>query len=253
MAGLHEMIAELDGLLDAATFKDYCPIGLQVEGRAEVERVVTGVSASAELFEAAITAGAGLVLTHHGLFWDGDDPRVIGSLRRRLALLLGAEVSLAAYHLPLDAHPEVGNNALIARHLGASLEEPFGIAAGRPVGWQARFPGEGIAASELVARMAELTGREPLAFLEGPERVRTVGIVSGSAGRLIFDALEAGFDAFVTGEAEEWSRAIARESTINAVFAGHHATETLGVKALGEHLAARFGVEHRYVEIDNPV
>ncbi|HUB76709.1 MAG TPA: Nif3-like dinuclear metal center hexameric protein, partial [Solirubrobacteraceae bacterium] len=215
MAALREMIAELDGLLDAAAFRDYCPNGLQVAGREQVELVVTGVSASVELFEQAAAAGAGLVLVHHGLFWDGDDPRVVGPLRERLGVLIGNDMSLAGYHLPLDAHPDFGNNALIARGLEAEPREPFGLASGRAVGWIARFDGEGIARAKLVQRMARLTGREPLAFLEGPERVRSVGIVSGGAGRILFEALDAGLDAFVTGEPEEWTRAIAREAGRN--------------------------------------
>ena len=253
MATRREIIEELDRLLEAESFRDYCPNGLQVAGRDEVTRVATGVSASAELLEQALARGADLVLTHHGLFWEGDDRRVIGSLRRRLGLLLEADASLAAYHLPLDAHATLGNNALIAAGIGASLGEPFGIAAGRPCGWSARFDGAGVTPDELKARVARLTGREPLAFLDGPELVRNVGIVSGGAAKLVSEAVAAGLDAFITGEPAEPSRAIARESAIHFIAAGHHATETLGVRALGEHLVTRFGVEHSYIEIANPV
>ena len=253
MATLSEMIETLDELLDSRGFRDYCPNGLQVEGVAQVSRVVTGVSAGVELFEQAIASGAELVLVHHGLLWNGDDARVVGLLRARLALLLGAGVSLAAYHLPLDAHPVVGNNVLIAKGLGAEPSEPFAAVEGRPVGWTASFAGEGIARSELARRLAELTGREPLAFLEGPDPVRSVGIVSGGGGRNVHDAIAAGLDAFVTGEPEEWARALAREARISYLAGGHHATETFGIRALGELLAERFGVEHSYVDIANPV
>jgi len=253
MAARTEIIAELDRLLEPASFRDYCPNGLQVEGRAKVAHVATGVSASVELFEQAIAAGADLILTHHGLFWDGEDPRVLGARRARLSLLLASDTSLAAYHLPLDAHPSFGNNALIAAGIGAVTEQPFGLAAGRAVGWRARYDGQGIAAEDLARRLATLTAREPLAFLEGPARVRTVGIVSGGGGRSLFEAIDAGLDAFVTGEAEEWARAAARESGIHFIAAGHHATETFGVRALGEHLAGTLGVEHTHFAIDNPV
>ena len=253
MAARDQIIDELDRLLDAGSFRDYCPNGLQVEGRSEIARLATGVSASAELLEQALALGADLVLTHHGLFWEGDDPRVIGSLRKRLGLLMGADVSLAAYHLPLDAHASMGNNALIAAGIGAALDEPFGLAAGRPVGWSAHFDDDGIAPQELERRVTTLTGRGPLAFLEGPEPVRRIGIVSGGGAKLLGEAIAAGLDAFITGEPAEPSRALAREAGIHFIAAGHHATETFGVRALGEHLAARFGVEHSYVEVANPV
>jgi dinuclear metal center YbgI/SA1388 family protein len=253
MASLNEMIDALDELLDASAFRDYCPNGLQVEGAGEVSRVVTGVSASVELFEQALARGAQLVLVHHGLFWNGDDPRVVGPRRARLEMLLGARVSLAAYHLPLDAHPLVGNNAIIAKGLGADPTSAFAEVEGRPIGWIGRFAGEGIARAELAARLAGLTGREPLAFLEGPDPVRSVGVVSGGGGRSVQDAIAAGLDAFVTGEAEEWARTLAREARISYLAGGHHATETFGVRALGELLVERYGVEHSYVEIANPV
>jgi dinuclear metal center YbgI/SA1388 family protein len=253
MAELSELLGELNRLLEIDAFDDFCPNGLQVQGRPTVDRVATGVSAGAELFEAALALNADLVITHHGLFWERDDRRVIGSLRERLGLLLRADVSLAAYHLPLDAHQTLGNNALIAAGLGADLLVPFGDAGRRAVGWSARFAGDGIAAHELVARVAALTARTPLAFLEGPEQVRTIGIVSGGAPRTINEAIAAGLDAFLTGEPAEGTRALAREAGIHFVAAGHHATETFGVKALGEHLATRFGIAHSYIEIDNPV
>jgi len=253
MAALGEIIEFLDQLLEAQSFTDFGPNGLQVQGRDDVRRVVTGVSASVELFERASELGANLLVVHHGIFWDGDDVRVVGARRARLRALLAADISLAAYHLPLDAHATHGNNVLIARGIGAEPTEPFAPIEGRACGWQARFAGDGITAGELVERIATLTGREPLAFLDGPERVHTVGIVSGGGGRSVHDAIAAGLDAFVTGEPEEWARAVAREARINFVAGGHHATETFGVRALGELLAERFGVEHSYVEIANPV
>jgi dinuclear metal center YbgI/SA1388 family protein len=253
MADLHEMTLALDEELEINTFSDFAPNGLQVEGRREVARVASGVSASAELFERALALGADLILVHHGLFWDGEDVRVIGSRRTRLRMLLAAEVSLAAYHLPLDAHPTLGNNALLARRIGAVTTSQFANVAGRPIGWQARFDGEGISGEELVRRIRDLTGREPVAFLHGPEPIRTVGIVSGGGGRNVHDAVTAGLDAFITGEPEEWARALAIEAGISFIAGGHHGTETLGVRALGDLLEERFAVEHHYVEIANPV
>jgi dinuclear metal center YbgI/SA1388 family protein len=253
MAALSEILAELDRLLEPETFEDYGPNGLQVQGRDEVTRVATGVSASRELFEGAIEAGAELIVVHHGLLWRGDDPRVVGLLRDRLALLLRADVSLAAYHLPLDAHPTLGNNALLAAGLRLEDPEPFGRHGGRAVGVRARAGSEGIEVAELVARVTALTGREPVAFLEGPARVRTVGIVSGGGGRSVHEAVAGGLDAFITGEPEEWARAVARESRIHFLAAGHHATETLGVAALGQHLSSRFAVAHTEIAVDNPV
>jgi len=253
MAKLGEIIGALDELLEASSFTDFGPNGLQVEGRSEVTRLVSGVSASSELFERADELGAELILVHHGLFWDGDDVRVIGARRERLRLLLSGGISLAAYHLPLDAHPTLGNNVLIATGLGATPTEAFARVAGRPIGWIASFDGAGIPRAELVRRLTALTGREPVAFLEGPEAVRRVGIVSGGGGRNVHDAIAAQLDAFVTGEPEEWARAVAREAGISFLAGGHHATETFGVRALGDLLAERFGIEHHYVEIDNPV
>jgi dinuclear metal center YbgI/SA1388 family protein len=253
MAQLQEIIDELDRLLEPDTFPDHCPNGLQVAGRDEVARIVTGVSASRELFERALENGADLVLTHHGLFWDGDDVRVVGTHRERLRLLLAADISLASYHLPLDAHATFGNNALLARAIGATPTAPFALAGGRPVGWIASFDGDGIAVAELVQRVERLTARAALAFPGGPEQVRSVGVVSGGGGRSVHEAIAAGSDAFITGEAEEWSRALAREAGIHFIAAGHHATETFGVRALGEHLAERFDVRHEYIEIANPV
>jgi dinuclear metal center YbgI/SA1388 family protein len=253
MASLDAILADLDRLLEPERFDDYCPNGLQVAGRPTVETVVSGVSAGVELFEAALARGADLVLTHHGIFWNGDDRRVTGRLHRRLRLLLGADVGLLAYHLPLDAHPDCGNNALIAAGLGCVDRQPFGRHRGREIGCRGRFPGDGIPAEELVRRVDALTGRRPLAFLAGPAAVRTVGIVSGAGCDHLGEAVAAGLDAFVTGEPAERAMSEARESAIHFLAAGHYATETFGVRALGDRLAERFGVEHVFVDVPNPI
>jgi dinuclear metal center YbgI/SA1388 family protein len=219
--------------------------------------VATGVSAHRELFEQAIAAGAQLIVVHHGLFWDGDPRALSPAMATRLKLLLEAGVGLAAYHLPLDAHPEVGNNALIAEGLGCSEREPFGAVHGVPIGVAGRFPGEGDAdglpAAELFERVRSLTGREPLVFDHGPEKVRSIGIVSGAAAGQVEEAIDAGLDAFLTGEPAERVMALSREGGIHFIAAGHYATETFGVRRLGELLADRFGVEHRFVDVPNPV
>jgi len=253
MAPVHEIVRFLDDFLDAAEFADYGPNGLQVPGRAEVDRVVTGVSASLELFEHAVAAGAGLVLVHHGVFWDRAPRALTAAAAVRLRTLLAADVNLAAYHLPLDGHPEVGNNALLAAGLGAEAREPFAGHGGRHIGALARFDGEGVDAGELFARVAALTRREPLVFDAGPARVRTLGIVSGGAAADLDTAIRAGLDGFLTGEPSEPAMTAAREGGIHFIAAGHYATETFGVRRLGEVVAERFGVAHEFVDLPNPV
>jgi dinuclear metal center YbgI/SA1388 family protein len=253
MAPTPEILAFLDGLLEPGAFDDYGPNGLQVPGRDEVDRVVTGVSASLELFERAVASGADLVLVHHGLFWDRAPRALSRAAAARLRALLSAEVNLAAYHLPLDAHPEVGNNALLAEGLGAAAREPFAEHGGRSIGVAALFDGDGIDAGGLFDRVRELTGREPLVFDGGPARVRSLGIVSGGAGGDLDAAIAAGLDGFLTGEPSEPAMATAREAGVHFIAAGHYATETFGVRRLGDLLAERFGVAHEFVDLPNPV
>jgi dinuclear metal center YbgI/SA1388 family protein len=218
-----------------------------------VRTVVTGVSASAELFERAAAHGADLVLVHHGLFWSGAPLALTPSSKRRLQLLFEHDMALAAYHLPLDGNPEVGNNALLAAGLGCAERRPFALRKGMPIGVSARLDGDGIAPGELVARVRELTGREPLAFLDGPDRVRTIAIVSGAGADHLGEAVAAGHDAFLTGEPAERVMTHAREEAIHFLAAGHYATETFGVRRLGELLAERFGVAAPFVDVPNPI
>jgi dinuclear metal center YbgI/SA1388 family protein len=253
MARLDEIVAWLDGLLEPQAFSDYCPNGLQVPGPEEVGRLVTGVSAGLELFERAGEAGADLVLTHHGLFW-GSGPQAIDPLTyRRLKLLLDSETALASYHLPLDAHPEVGNNALLAEALGATSTDPFALHEGRPIGTVAHFAG-GINRDDLVDRTTiAVGGREPLVFPAGPKRVERVGIVTGAGASYLPEAAAAGLDAFITGEPAERVMNESREAGITFVAAGHYATETFGVRRLGELVADRFGVAHEFIDVPNPI
>jgi dinuclear metal center YbgI/SA1388 family protein len=253
VASLYAIIDHLQDLLDPAAFDDYGPNGLQVPGREEVETVASGVSANAELFVRARDAGADLVLVHHGLFWAGPPRALDRAAKRRLQLLFDADMGLAAYHLPLDAHPEHGNNALLAAALGCASWAGFGAHRGVTIGVAGRWPGEGIAPAELVARVQRATQREPLAFSDGPQRVRTVGIVSGAGADYLEEAIAAGLDAFVTGEPAERVMGRAREAGVHFVAAGHYATETFGVRRLGDLLAERFGVKHVFIDVPNPI
>jgi len=253
MARLEEIVTWLEELLEPQAFADYCPNGLQVPGPGEVGQVVTGVSAGMELFERAREAGAGLVLVHHGLFW-GSGPQALDPLTfRRLRFLIEGGLALAAYHLPLDAHPQVGNNALLAEAIGATPSEPFALHEGRPIGTVARFT-EPIGRDELVERVtAAAGGREPLVFPDGPGKVERVGVVSGAGASYLPEAIAGGLDAFVTGEPAERVMNEAAESGIHFIAAGHYATETFGVRRLGELLCERFGVEHLFIDLPNPI
>ena len=253
MAARDEIIAFCDELLDAGSFEDYGPNGLQVPGAPEVTKLATGVSAHRELLERAVASGAQLVIAHHGLFWRSLPLALSPQMAARLRVALGADLSVAAYHLPLDAHAEIGNNALICAGLGFDPSpEPFGAAAGRMIGVVGR-DGGGVEAAELRARVAELTGREPLVFDAGPNRVRSIGIVSGAGSSSIHEAVALGLDAFLTGEPSEHAMADAGEGGLHYFAAGHWATETFGVRRLGELIADRFGLEHEFIAVPNPV
>jgi dinuclear metal center YbgI/SA1388 family protein len=254
MPATADLIARLDELLDASGFPDLGPNGLQVPGRPEVRRVVTGVSANRALIERAVELDADLVLVHHGLFWDFDPTGLTPVLAERLRPLFKHDVNLAAYHLPLDAHAELGNNAQLAAAIGLDHHEPFGSFKGRAIGRAGRFGGDGIEVGELVARVRKACGdRAPLVLGGGPERVRSVGIVSGSAASSLGEAVAAGLDAFITGEPREHVMGEADENGIHFIAAGHYATETFGVRRLGELLEAEFGLEHHWVPLPNPV
>jgi dinuclear metal center YbgI/SA1388 family protein len=253
MAHIDDLLSHLDELLDPGAFRDYGPNGLQVPGRAEIERVVTGVSANRELIERALALRADLVLVHHGLFWDFHPTGLSPTLAERLRPLMKYDINLAAYHLPLDAHPHVGNNALLAIGLGCEVHEPFGEHRGTPVGRAGRLPGDGVAIEELTERVRELCGQDPLVFDAGPERVRTIGIVSGAGADSLPEAVARGLDALLTGEPREHVMGDAREAGIHFIAAGHYATETFGVRALGERLEREFGIAHTFVDVPNPV
>ena len=250
---LTEAVAWLDDLLQPNRFSDYCPNGLQFPGKREIRKLATGVTASLELFERAIAVEADLLVVHHGLFWGSTAIPIDDRMKRRLKLLFDSDMSLAAYHLPLDAHPQVGNNALIAQALGADTLEPFALHNGESIGFIARFPGEGIDAKDLFTRVTTLTKRTPLVFDAGPEQIHKLAIVSGAGNDYLHDAVVAGADAFLTGEPAERVMSEAREGAIHFIAAGHYATETFGVKALGEHLSERFELDHTFIDVPNPI
>jgi dinuclear metal center YbgI/SA1388 family protein len=253
MAKRVEITAFCDGLLDVDAFEDYGPNGLQVPGTSEVSRIATGVSANLETLGRAVESGAQLVLTHHGVLWGDALSPLSVPMAARLRALLCADVSLAAYHLPLDAHPEIGNNALLRDALGLEPDgRPFGQAKGSAVGAVGRAT-EPIDVGELSRRLSEAVGQEPLVFDAGPERISSVGIVTGSGGFALAEAGPMGLDALVTGEPSEPVMGEAREYGVHFLAGGHYATETFGIRRLGELVAERFEIEHDFVDVPNPV
>jgi dinuclear metal center YbgI/SA1388 family protein len=243
-----EIVAFANELLDVERFPEYGTPGLQVVGADEVTKLACGVSSSRELFERAAAAGAQLVLVHHGMFWRNEPVWIDRRQRGRLETLFGADLSLLAYHLALDAHPEIGNSALLADALGVAVERPF---AEFGQGGSLQAP---VGLDELVRRIRETVGgREPLVFAEGPEEIRRVAICSGSAAGELIRAAHEGYDLLLTGEPAEPALQTARELGIHFVAAGHDATERLGVQALAQRLAERFGLDWEFIPVENPV
>lgn len=245
MADRDAIVGFCEQRLDSAAFEDYCPNGLQVEGRSAVRKLVSGVTASHALVDAAIAAQADMLLVHHGYFWRGEPSPVVGMKARRLRALLENEISLLAYHLPLDAHPELGNN----RQLGLQL----GFASGAPLTglvWGVTVE-PAIGAGELAERLTQVLSRAPIVV--GPERpLRRIGWCTGAAQGMIEQAAEHGCDAFISGEISEQTLHQANELGVCYFGAGHHATERYGVQALGREIADRFGLEHEFINLDNP-
>ncbi|KJH80047.1 Nif3-like dinuclear metal center hexameric protein [Stutzerimonas stutzeri] len=244
------LVEEADRYLSAAKISDYCPNGLQVEGRPQVRRIVSGVTASQALLDAAVEAQADVVLVHHGYFWKNEDPRVVGIKQRRLKTLLSHDISLLAYHLPLDVHPEVGNNVQLAKMLGLTVEGPLEPDNPRSVGLVGSLDSP-LAPADFMRRVESALGREPL-MIEGAEPIRRIAWCTGGAQGYIDQAVTAGVDAYLTGEVSEPTVHIARENGLSFFAAGHHATERYGVQALGEYLAKRFPIEHLFIDCPNP-
>lgn len=247
---LTTLVEETDRYLNVAKISDYCPNGLQVEGRPQVRRIISGVTASQALLDAAVEAEADVVLVHHGYFWKNEDPRIVGMKQRRLKTLLNNDISLLAYHLPLDMHGEVGNNVQLARLLGLTVEGPLEPDNPRSVGLVGSLEAP-LMPAELMALVREKLGREPL-MIEGRGPIRRVGWCTGGAQGYIDQAIAAGVDAYLTGEISEPTVHSARENGVSFFAAGHHATERYGVQALGEYLARRFAIEHLFIDCPNP-
>ena len=247
MARRDEIIRYANELLETHRFPEYGTPGLQVLGADVVTKIACGVSCSVELFERAAAAGAQLVIVHHGMFWRNEPVWIDRRQRGRLQALFAADLNLAAYHLALDAHPEIGNNALLADALAVEVEQQFG-----EVGQGGRLA-EPVGIEEFLGRVRDALGREPLVFAHGPEQIQRVAICSGGSGGEVISAAHEGYDLYLTGEAEEPSLQTSRELGIHFVAAGHDATERLGVQAVSQRLAERFGLEWEFIPLENPI
>jgi dinuclear metal center YbgI/SA1388 family protein len=247
MAARDDILTYAHELLDLDAYHDYGPMGLQVVGADEVTKIASGVSSSRELFERAGEAGAQLLIVHHGLFWE-NDPRIVDrQMRARLQALFHSDITLAAYHLALDAHPEIGNNALLAGLLGIDARE-------RVLEWG--FGGALVAPAtldELVGRLEQATGRQPQVFDGGPDQIERVAVITGGAAKLFPQIAAMGYDAYVTGEPAEPTLHAARELGVHFLAGGHYATETFGIKTLAEKLADRFELAWEFLDLPNPV
>ena len=248
MVSRTELDSYLSTLLETARFRDYGPNGLQVEGKSEVCKIVSGVTASRALIEAAIQCDADAVLVHHGLFWKGHDGRVTGWLKQRLERLLAHQISLFAYHLPLDAHAEFGNNAQFGARMGVTADARFGEQDLGFIG----SPASALTPGELTQHLQQLLGRTATLVAGDGRPLRRLAWCTGGAQSYFEAAIAAGADAFVTGEISEPQAHFARETGVAFIACGHHASERFGAAALGAHVAQRFGIEHRFIEIDNP-
>jgi len=247
-----ELEQYLDGLLKPGLFRDYCPNGLQVEGQSEVKKIATGVTASQKFLDAAVAAGADTLLVHHGYFWRGEDERVIGMKQRRLKTLLKHDMNLLAYHLPLDAHPEFGNNAQLAKRLDITISGP--LERGNPTapGNWGQLDGP-LSAKAFSTRISKALQRAPLHIAGSSRPIQTVAFCTGAAQDFISKAAELGADAYLSGEISERTVHEAEELGIHYFACGHHATERYGAMSLGEHLKERFGLEVVFLDVENPV
>lgn len=249
MAERATLLSAFDDLLQPAKFNDYGPNGLQVEGQGSIERIVSGVTASRALIEAAIAEQAQAIFVHHGLFWRGQDGRLTGWLRERVALLMAHNINLFAYHLPLDAHPTLGNNAQLGRLLGVAVSGHFGE---QGLGCWGDVPGAGCTLVDLAGLVGQQLQRAPLVVGPDHKTIRRLGWCSGGAQSFFQAAIDAGVDAFLTGEISEPQAHMARETGVAFLACGHHATERLGASAVAGFVAEKHGLLHRFIDIDNP-
>ena len=251
MTSLSDIANYANRYLDIEHFKDYAPNGLQVESTRPIRCLISGVTASQALIDAAIENDGDALLVHHGYFWRNENPAVIGMKAKRLGTLLENNIGLLAYHIPLDAHDTVGNNVQLAKYLGISLKGSFGSLGGIMLARYGTVPP--CDADTLAQKIEQLLSRPPQLIAGGASQIETIGLCTGAAQDYIEDAVQLGLDAYISGEISERTVHIAKEEGIHYYAAGHHATERYGVQALGEHLADYFGISHRYIEIDNPV
>lgn len=249
MVKINELVNYTGQILQAERFSDYCPNGLQVEGRPEIKKIVSGVTASMALLEAAQNVNADMVLVHHGYFWRNEDACITGTKRARLKFLLEHNINLLAYHLPLDVHPEFGNNAQLGRVMGVQIDGWAGDQNIVAHGTLAKT----MVLKEFTVNLANVLNRESLAIGNLNKPIKRIAWCTGAAQNYLELALGLGVDAFISGEISEQTVHLARESGVAYIAAGHHATERYGVQALGGHLAEHFDLEHSFIDIDNPV
>jgi len=250
MVKLMELVRYCDGLLEIDRFKDYCPNGLQVEGKAQIKHIVSGVTASQALIDAAIEQKADALVVHHGFFWRGEDARIVGIKRQRIQALLGSGISLLAYHLPLDAHPVLGNNAQLALRLGLNVEGQFGPEQ-PAIGLYGKLS-EPTLISDFLSTIEQQLNRAPTHIPCEVDKIQKVAWCTGGAQSYIQAAVELGVDAYISGEISEQTTHIARECGVHYIAAGHHATERYGAQALGRHLGEHFAIKNTFIDIDNP-
>ncbi len=249
---LKDLLQCLDEELQPHLFKDYCPNGLQVEGRSQVQKIITGVTACQALIDKAVELNADAILVHHGYFWRGEDAVITGMKRRRVETLLKHGISLIVYHLPLDGHPELGNNAELARLMGWSVEGGMEPGKMRPIGNWGQVK-QAVTVEGLASQFEKVLGRKPLSIVGGNHEITKLAWCTGGAQSMIDKALALGVDAFVSGEISESTVHFARENGIHYFSAGHHATERYGVQAIAKWLENKLGIEHEFVDIDSPV
>ncbi|MFN4264118.1 MAG: Nif3-like dinuclear metal center hexameric protein [Aquabacterium sp.] len=242
------LVHHLDNLLEVSRFKDYGPNGLQVEGKATIRKVVSGVTASMDLIQAAIHAQTDAIIVHHGLFWRGQDGRLTGWMKKRVAALMAHDINLFAYHLPLDAHPSLGNNAQWGKRLGLAADQRFGD---QDLGFIGDAP-EGIELDTLVAQVTQTMGRKPVVVPGDSRTIKRIAWCSGGAQGYFEPAIAAGADVFLTGEISEPQTHYARETGVTFMACGHHASERFGAQAVGKKIAHDYGLEHEFIDIDNP-
>ena len=245
----NELEVYLNQLLEIPRLRDYCPNGLQVEGKDNIQTVISGVTASLDLLQAAAAANADAIIVHHGYFWRGENERLVGLKHRRIALLMSHEINLFAYHLPLDIHPEFGNNVQLGQKLGLIETGRFGE---QDIAMHGNLT-QAMTLGELGTKISQSLLRDPMMVGDSDKPIRRVAWCTGAAQSYFDEAIQLGVDAFITGEISEQTVHNARESGVAFISAGHHATERYGVQALGAHLAQQFGMTHQFIDIDNPV